>query len=474
MWSSRPKAIALLLALLMLVAIAAQAGYLDEVVADGASAYWPMNEGGGATAYDSIGTAHGALNGATWTQGMLGGGVAFDGLNDYVDVTAFPAETVSALTVELWAKPADKQAKQVLLNEQSGDTVWFVFDNNGADKFDLYLGNTTNKGYHSTNTAVTRGEWNHLAFTYDDATDEAKLYVNGQLDRTVTTSGTPGLDSTLNFGWREDHTSDAYKGALDEIAVYKGTALSPGRIAAHYVAAHGWPMADTMVLRLDEGGGTVVRDTSPSQLTGTLHGPTWAPGKFGSCLSFDDNGDYVSFSPFPAGSYPQLSFEAWVNLADKQGRNELLNEQDHDTLWLNFDTNGADKMDIYLGDTTNRGYHSTNQAIPRGEWTHVAFTYDDLADELKLYVNGLLDRTVTTSGTLNFDTSVLLGKRESDSASTSFRGLADELAFYSRVLTDTEILARYADGAPRALPEPATLALLAGGLAVLRVRRRRA
>lgn len=55
------------------------------VDSNGLVAHWTFDEGEGTTAYDSVGTNHGMLvNGPTWTTGLLGGALRFDGLDDYV------------------------------------------------------------------------------------------------------------------------------------------------------------------------------------------------------------------------------------------------------------------------------------------------------------------------------------------------------------------------------------------------------
>jgi len=223
-----------------------------------------------------------------------------------------------------------------------------------------------------------------------------------------------------------------------------------------------------VIYHFDEGTGTTAYD-SVGSAHGTINGATWTTGKFGYALSFDGSDDYVSVSSFPSGSYSQLTVEAWIYPRDKEGKQVLINEQSGDTLWMNFDTNGSDKLDIYLGDTTNKGYHSSNTAIARNTWSHVAFTYNDTTDELKLYINGQLDRTITTSGMLNFDSSIVLGRRDYENLEF-FKGLIDEVAFYNRVLSAEEIRARYLDGPPPGIPEPASGVLLVIGLALLAAR----
>src|SRR5262249_6143253 len=51
-------------------------------------AHWPFDEGSGATAADATGNGNtGTLQGgAIWTSGRFGGGLRFDGVDDYVQI----------------------------------------------------------------------------------------------------------------------------------------------------------------------------------------------------------------------------------------------------------------------------------------------------------------------------------------------------------------------------------------------------
>ena len=66
--------------------------------------YWKFNEGSGTTVEDSSGNGNdGTINGdATWTTGKNGGGLDFDGLDDYVDVGDI--DLTDAFTIAAWIK----------------------------------------------------------------------------------------------------------------------------------------------------------------------------------------------------------------------------------------------------------------------------------------------------------------------------------------------------------------------------------
>ena len=69
-------------------------------------ASWNFDEGEGAILRDVSGNEHeGKIVGATRCEGKLGGGLHFDGKDDYIEVPAHPAfDLLEAMTVEVWAR----------------------------------------------------------------------------------------------------------------------------------------------------------------------------------------------------------------------------------------------------------------------------------------------------------------------------------------------------------------------------------
>lgn len=453
--------------------------YSNIVTDDNPVGYWRLNETTGGTATDQLGANPGQyLNGvALGRPGALAGdadkAAGFDGTDDKVDIPWSASLNPSTVSFECWAKvaPGTDSTHRSPISSRDGTpgAEGYIFYAE-AGKWQFWSGPGWDN-LSTSSTSVVQDQWTHLVGTYDAVTKTKNLYVDGKLAASKTNvTITPNDARPLRIGAGQTEGTGTYwfRGDIDEVAVYN-QALSPGQVATHYAVGMTGvlPMADGPVYHFDESAGSLTRDATNAHADGTISGATWATGKFGSGLSFDGVDDRVTVSAFPAGLYPELTVEAWVNLGDKQGRNVLLNEQQNDSLWVNFDTYGAETFDVYLGDTTVKAYHSSTATIPRGAWTHVAFTYSDPLDQLKLYINGQLDRTVATSGVLNFDGTISLGIRE-DLAGDSFKGLLDEVAIYRRALSATEIQSRFLGGPPIPTPEPSSLAMvILGGLGLL-------
>lgn len=90
-------------------------------------------------------------------------------------------------------------------------------------------------------------------------------------------------------------------------------------------------------------------------------------------------------------------------------------------------------------------------------WHQYVGTYD--GSSLKIYVDGVLKNSITTSVAINtLDTGSLFFAWDDGYAGRYFNGLIDDVAIYKRALTAEEIAVRYANGGGDASsPEPPTL-----------------
>jgi hypothetical protein len=207
--------------------------------------WWKFDDGNGTTAVDSAGGHNGTLiNGPTWTTGQIGGGLKFDGINDYVEVPNNASLEPGYITLSAWIRPDILSRDMVLIGKSN-------YSNATAEQYDLaikpsgipYSSIKRNsscaigqgwKGVFSTHP-LTIGQWCLVTSTWDGSV--FKLYINGEL--TDSNSNVPAgfIDScpggTLRFGiwWSKDLC--AFQGVMDDVRIYN-RALSADEVLQLY------------------------------------------------------------------------------------------------------------------------------------------------------------------------------------------------------------------------------------------------
>lgn len=87
----------------------------------GASSCWKSNEGGGTTAFDSLGHAHATVRGnPLWSTGSFGMALRLDGDGDYLDVGLINWLS-SEQTKMLWVYIESLEPDGVYLIDEGGD-----------------------------------------------------------------------------------------------------------------------------------------------------------------------------------------------------------------------------------------------------------------------------------------------------------------------------------------------------------------
>jgi len=198
-----------------------------------------------------------------------------------------------------------------------------------------------------------------------------------------------------------------------------------------------WPM--------NEGGGQAIYDSSGNRNQGTFYNDTaWKPGKFGSCLSFDGNGDYVQVSN--PGSISYLTISVWIygiTWSNSYPRivDRVYNGQFSFYVWAS-----EQKLSWALstvGGSVDRA-RDTTVPISLHTWQHCVLTYDGVS--AKVYLNGMLKETVSTglSGPLSSSSSnVRIAERVDAGGTRAFNGFIDNVMIFNRALTAGEIQQLY-------------------------------
>jgi len=141
-----------------------------------------------------------------------------------------------------------------------------------------------------------------------------------------------------------------------------------------------------------------------------------------------------------------ISFCFWVRFASLSDSQRIISFMlDGNGFDCRYDHPGSAGFEVAVGDGTNTSTQdSTYNVSGTGTWIHFAFTFDGSANTGRMYVDGSEDGgspftyTNVTKEYCAVTRDFYLGVY-SDGASHPLNGLLDEVAFFDRILTSTEV-----------------------------------
>ena len=214
--------------------------------------------------------------------GPTGNTLQFDGKDDYVEVTGDSLELKEDKTVEAWVYPHSFTWARIIFKriDDNNDYQLTLYEGGGF-AFAVNDGGTQYRALSTKygNDSYGVNQWYHLAGTYDDATKQVKLYINGTRQGGTTSSGwgIGNLSPTsLQIGRRNDNAG-YFEGKIDEVRVWN-RALTEEEIVAN-AQGRTISMNEPGLVgywSLDEGSGTTAKDNSSNGNHGTLkNDPKW-------------------------------------------------------------------------------------------------------------------------------------------------------------------------------------------------------
>ena len=447
-------------------------------------AEWRMDEMSGQLFYDSgannlfgmLGdTSSPATNDPTWDTGKNGGGLAFDGTNDYTNVPDNDLLTpVNGITVSMWFK-LDQ------LPSDAGNTYYLFVKSDNTDPYSSYLCYITTtdiiecrwvaSSRASSNTtintlSITTDKWYHFALVRDGTVLYA--YLNKELSHAPAT-GASGVilnsNMPLYFGSNAPAASSYFYGTMDNVKLYDYTrtqaqiAWEYNRIAPKYyykfnecsgsTAHNSGRSSDDTSVGIDL---TIYPQSSGNTTVGTCEGSSgemWyggKEGKFNGSLDFDGVDDYLvgSTSPlFHANgiSYSNISYGAWFNPDSSPASDTLIHKPGEFKLTTN--ASGNPQCEIYSSGTYQTPAVATS-SLTASSWTHIMCTYDGA--NIKIYVNGTLEDTQEETDSVTVLSSTALNIGRDSAGSGYFDGQIDEVTIHNAPLTDHLIRVLYNEG----------------------------
>jgi hypothetical protein len=432
-------------------------GHSPSIIPDGLVFYFdPINTrsyaGTGLTGFNLIDTA---IVG-TFTNGPVydianKGSVYFDGVDDRISFSFNSALDISqSITIEAYIKPQSYPTAGgggMIVTKVA--SYYLEFGSNG--KIRVYFFGVNSPGYHESVNTVPLNKWTHTVVTRDISNNTINIYINGILDRTVSSiTGNITVQQTqsLTMG---GHNGGGYLfvGLITCGKIYN-RALSSTEILQNYnvtkkrFSPEENIVKNGLVLYYDAGnnlsyagtGNTAFSVAGIGYTATLLNGPTFTSTAGGGFV-FDATFKYI-LMPSVIDSNNDLTVSFWNRRLSTGSIHNLLHGVDQ-SAYFQVRYNASNAVQLVKSNAADMGsftgYTSTanNDVYLTVRFTKSSNTYD-------LYINGSYISSITNAQTF-VTNGPLLGSGYP--GSEHFNGYIYSFTYYNRVLTSTEILQNY-------------------------------
>jgi len=360
----------------------------------------------------------------TWSGSVLGGSGYFDGSGDYLNgPNSGQFAPTGDFTISMWFYPTSFAASYYVLagswNTGTSDEWLIQYDNTGAIRF-----LTTTDSTFSAAGVVKLNQWQFLTVSRSGSTVTG--YINGTSFRSYTLTGTVGSATKTVYIGAQQGTTWPYVGWISDYRLVSGSAQSATPPTSPATAISG----TNTLLNFTNAG---IFDSAMMNNLETVGNAQVSTSvvKYGTgSISLDGTGDWLigpaSQNLVASGDF---TVEAWVYMNANSGSQTVItyantSAQTQWGLFVGLITSG--KASFYWVNTSPTGFNATGTTtIPTGQWVHIAGTLQGTT--LRVFVNGVLEGTGTTSGSARSQSSPLLFVGQSGVGAETLNGYIDDL-----------------------------------------------
>jgi hypothetical protein len=401
---------------------------------------------------DIQGTNNGTFPAGTYASGKAGQAFSLNGSSAFVEIPDSPSVSIAgAISVDAWINPITTLAFQTILSkyDSPANQLSYILGVNagGGLRFVVYQTGDGSifRGVDTASGFVPTGTFTHVAATFDPATQAIKIYVNGVDTNAALLAGSMSVstifDSTAAVRIGDVVNSGGgsvlFAGLIDEVDLFN-RALSAVEVKAIYNA--GTPPPPNMISWWPADGhfNDII---GPNNLS-TVGFPAFVIGKVGQALGLGDGMSSVRAIGSIGLQVQNFTVDAWIKRYSSTvisysppGNSGLVVTQGGDG--FNFGLHNDGSLFLFGGgspEVAPIGLSVTDSTF----FHHVAVTKNGTT--LTFYVDGVGVAASPFTGTFAASSTLMIGAR-TDSFSNFFYGAIDEVRFFDRAVTATEISA---------------------------------
>ncbi len=361
--------------------------------------------------------------------------IQFDGIDDFTSIPN-PGDTGSIQFTWYWPGTA----QSFIAGNLNGHAMLY----NGGNGTVMHW-YPANGGYDFGGSLPSRAGWYNVTLTWG-GTNDNKMYINGALVMS-STAYFISKPPTWYFAAGGSYTAQAIR--LQTIQAYNKILTQTEILQNHHKASI---ITDGLVLALDAGniisyetGSTTAYNLSGSSastsggtlsvdLNGTLTNGTSYSSTAGGTWVFDGIDDFINLPINSAFNTPSVTVEVWANL-------QYVN--DRHILYVNWSGNSLEvypDRSVVMYNWSSQGQQGAGTSagvFDWDKWVHFVGIYDDAAQTLKTYINGVLLGTRTSTPSTIY--SVGVHKISGTDYGGEVKGNIAIVRHYNKALTDAEV-----------------------------------
>jgi len=318
-----------------------------------------------------------------------------------------------------------------------------------SQSFTINVQSSTTFAPTITSTSITTGTVGQL-YTYDVDTDgnPTPTYSLSTSPSGMTINSTSGL-----IEWTPSAVGDF------DVTVNASNGVSPDATQSFSITVQenqsgGCSPNLISYWKLDETSGSTYDDFIVSNNGSSTDIPTSVNGRVNGAQQFNGSSNGITapgIAAYDFSTNTSFTFEAWIkHVTGSYTGEEIIAERKSPSgalaINLKFNSTG---ISFSVRNTASEIYDVTGTTnLYDNNWHHVVGVRDANTNQLKIYVDGVLENTVSATYTAGFTsptTEISIGWRNSTSAGF-FDGSIDEVAIYYGTLSSSEILQHYTNG----------------------------